>query len=276
MGRWLALLSLLGACGGAAAGVLDPAATDHASEPAAAAATVEPSLTAFYPGESMRFEVRMAGVLAGEATFATGEPGLVDGRRAIAVSSRVGTAGAFALIKDIRDDATSIIDLASLRPISTTGDVRFGAKAAHTETTYPGGKAKIELTADGQPPRALTYDFRGETIDDAHSAMAAMRIWPAAPGATRVLWVLGGRRIWRAEITVGGREVIGTRLGNQATLRFDGVSARALPNLTVDTARPPRTFSVWVSDDADRVPLKIVAHTELGDVEITLVDYQRT
>ncbi len=279
MGRWLAvaLLSAAVGCGGAAAGVFDPDPTPMASEPTATGATaVDPTLTAVFPGETMRFEVRMAGVLAGEAAFSTGEPGLVDGRHAIAMSSRVGTAGAFALIKNIQDDATSVIDLDTLRPITTTGDTRFGDKVGHTEATYGAGKATVLHTLANQPTRTLIYDFHGETVHDAHSAMAAMRIWPAELGARRVLWVLGGRRIWRAEIEVTGREVIGTALGNQAALRFDGVSARARPDLTIDSARPPRTFSVWVSDDADRVPLKIVAHTELGDVSIELVDYQRS
>lgn len=269
--------SLLAACGGAAGAVIEPASAATGDDPAVAAATTTDAtgLTAVFPGETMRFEVRMAGVLAGEASFTTGEPGLVDGRHAIAMSSRVGTAGAFALVKDIRDDATSIIDLDTLRPISTIGDVRFGDKVGHSEARYEEGRARIAYTPAGQRPRELVYDFRGQTVHDAHSAMAAMRVWPAELGASRVLWVLGGRRIWRAEITVGGREVIGTALGNQPALRFDGVSARAKPDMTLDTSKPPRTFSVWVSDDADRVPLRIVAHTELGDVQIELVDYQR-
>ena len=110
--------------------------------------------------------------------------------------------------------------------------------------------------------------------DWAEGAFAAMRVWPAELGSTRTLWVLGGRHIWKAELKVADREVIGTALGNLAALRFEGVSTRARPDMSMEPNRPPRTFSVWVSDDADRVPLKIVAHTELGDVTIDLVDYQ--
>jgi hypothetical protein len=277
MARWLAALALVGACGGAAGGVLDPPDPGVADgEPSPAVAAPDVGLSAVFPGESMRFEVRMAGVLAGEASFTTGVPGIVDGRRAIAISSRVGTAGAFALVKDIRDDATSVIDLDRLLPLSTTSDVRFGAKSGHSETRFDGGRAFISYAPVGQPPRQLVYDFKDETVHDAHSAMAAMRIWPAELGTARTLWVLGGRRIWKADIRVVGRAILGTALGNQAALRFDGTSTRARPDLTMEPGRPPRTFSVWVSDDADRVPLRIVAHTELGDVTIDLVAYQRT
>jgi hypothetical protein len=32
---------------------------------------------------------------------------------------------------------------------------------------------------------------------------------------------------------------------------------------------------VWLSDDADRVPLKVAAQTELGEIVMKLVDWQR-
>ena len=34
-----------------------------------------------------------------------------------------------------------------------------------------------------------------------------------------------------------------------------------------------RDFEIWFSDDAGRVPLKVVAKTDYGDVEMTIVDY---
>ena len=43
----------------------------------------------------------------------------------------------------------------------------------------------------------------------------------------------------------------------------------------VETDKPMRTFTVWLSDDADRVPLRVLASTELGDVTVDLTDYSR-
>jgi hypothetical protein len=43
----------------------------------------------------------------------------------------------------------------------------------------------------------------------------------------------------------------------------------------LESNKPTRTFSVWLSDDADRVPLKMVGHTELGDVTMDLTEYNR-
>ena len=43
----------------------------------------------------------------------------------------------------------------------------------------------------------------------------------------------------------------------------------------VEANRPARTFTVWLSDDADRVPLKVSAKTELGEITVDLTDYTR-
>jgi hypothetical protein len=104
--------------------------------------------------------------------------------------------------------------------------------------------------------------------------MAAMRIWEGERDAQRRLFIVGGRRLWRTDVTWVGRETIGTELGNVNAIRLDGVSVRVDHKLRVHRTAKPRTFSVWMSDDADRVPLRVTAMTELGEVEILLTGYE--
>ncbi len=263
---WTAIVVGAAACGGSLGDVAEPV------EPIDAVAD---PLEAIHPGETMRFEVRLAGVLGGEASFTTGEPTTRDGRTTIVLASRLRSAGALALVKDIRDEATTILDLATRAPLATTSDVRANPRDYHSETTYVGNTATLAYTPKKGDPLTLHYDFGAEAIHDAHSAMIELRVWDAAPGTERTLWVLGGRRVWRAAMTMAEPEVIDTYVGNQPAIRIDGIATRAHANLTIDPARKPRTFSVWLSDDADRVPFRVVAKTELGDVVIELVDYQR-
>src|SRR4051812_11850976 len=70
------------------------------------------------PGENMAFEVRLAGIVAGEAQLAVGELGDYEGHHAVVVKSRAQTAGAAALLKHIVDEATTVIDMATGRPLS--------------------------------------------------------------------------------------------------------------------------------------------------------------
>jgi hypothetical protein len=81
--------------------------------------------------------------------------------------------------------------------------------------------------------------------------------------------------MWRVDLTYPGRDTVGTKQGNREAARLDGIAYRVNPDRTLDETRPPRRFSVWLSDDADRVPLRVTATTELGDIEINLAEYQR-
>ncbi|HUQ03002.1 MAG TPA: DUF3108 domain-containing protein [Kofleriaceae bacterium] len=272
LGAAVAAVVAATACGGAAGDLNTQAPTLAA---AATPADLDDDIVGFAPGEQLSFEVRVAGVLAGEAQFAAGKPGVVDGRRAIAVSSVIKSAGAFALIKEVKDEVTSIIDLERTRPMRTTSDVIFGARRYHADTAFSDHGAKILYTPHGESTRELVYDFGDAVVHDAHSSMALVRTWTADPGERIALWVIGGRRLWRTEIWVVGTEVIGTHLGNQPAIRIDGTSVRSRPDLTPEPNKPPRSFSVWLSDDADRVPLRFSAHTELGDIVIDLVAYER-
>ncbi len=267
------LIAVLAACGGAVTGDLEAPAAPGPG-PVATETVRADDVSGLVAGEVMRFDVRIAGVLAGEAQVAVGEPGLVGGIRAVAVSSRIASAGALALLKVVRDEATSIVDMRKLTPISSTAKVVFGDKRYTAAAAYDDHAATIQYQPEGGAVTTLTYKFGEHEVHDAHTAMARVRTWRAEPGDRLGMWMIGGRRIWRSEIWPVGHEVIGTRLGNQAAIRLDGTSHRARPDLTLDPSKPPRRFTVWLSDDADRVPLLVKAHTEYGELTIELVDYQ--
>jgi hypothetical protein len=266
-----ALSAALAACGGAAADI----APQQPNDSGAATGTQADGILGLAPGEELAFEVKVAGVLAGEAQLAVGKPGMLDGRRAVAVSSVMRSAGAFALIKEVKDEVTSYVDLEQLRPIKGHSDVVFGSRKYKATTVFTEHGATIEFTPEGDPTRTINYEFGDSVVHDAHSAMAMVRTWSAEPGERMGLWVIGGRRIWRTEVWLAGTESIGTALGNQAAIRLDGTSVRSRADLSPEPGRKTRSFTVWLSDDADRVPLRFVARTELGEITIDLVSYNR-
>lgn len=270
----LSLIAIAAGCGGAAGGTRDSAllartVAGHAEPPLATPAN------GLFPGESMTFVVSLGGVEAGEAALAVGAPGKVGGREAIVVSSKVASSGAFRWVKEVDDELTSTIDLDTGLPTTVVADVQFGGKHYHSEGTFQGALVDLAWHKGDDRVRHTHYDFGAVDAHDAHTAMAAMRTWEGQPGETQRLFIVGGRRIWRTDVTWAGRETIGTLLGNQAAVRLDGVSLRVTGRLEPERGKKSRTFTVWMSDDADRVPLKVVAHTELGDVVIELTGYER-
>jgi hypothetical protein len=268
-------LGLVG-CAGAEATTLPPApATRPASAP------VEVGLN---PGEAMAFEVRLAGLVAGEAQLAVGELGAYQGHRAVVVKSRAATAGAAAMIRHIVDEATTVIDLDTGRPLALDTVVEQGDSRTTASAKFTDNVADITyVRSDEHAPHHLRVDFgkgaaagAGIQVHDAHSAMAQLRGWRAAPGTRRTVFVVGGRRLWRIDVTYAGQDTIGSAIGNRRAIRFSGESYRARPDFSPETPRPTRTFTVWLSDDADRVPLKVAAKTELGDVVMNLTEYNRS
>lgn len=228
------------------------------------------------PGEQMSFEVRLAGVPVGEAVLAVGDLGLVEGRRAVTVRSKLSTIGAVRLVRPVDDESTTVLDAASGAPLSLETHVLLGGQETFTRARFEQGKAVVEVRrAKDVAASPYTVQFGDAPAHDAHSAMAELRLWRAAPGTKRTMWAVGGRRLWRVDLTYVGTESLGTALGNRRATRLDGIGYRARPDRSLDEQRPPRRFSVWFSDDADRVPLRIGAITELGDVRIDLSDYAR-
>jgi hypothetical protein len=228
------------------------------------------------PGEAMAFEVRLAGILAGEAQLAVGDIGEVNGKKAIVVRSHAATAGAAALIKKISDDATTTIDVETGRPLSLVTVVEHGEKKITATATFRGSVAIVAYQRSGDATaKAVTLDFHGAPVHDAHTAMAQLRGWKGKKGEARTVYVVGGRRLWRIDLTYAGEESIGSALGNRRAVVFGGKSYRARNDLSIDSSKPARTFKVWLSDDADRVPLKVTASTELGDITMDLLDYTR-
>jgi hypothetical protein len=264
---WLVLA--LAGCAGAEAMTLPQSA-----KPGAVATTTNE--VGLNPGEQMAFEVRLSGVLAGEAALAVGDIGEFEGKRAVVVKSRANTAGAAALIKRISDEAMTVIDMESGRPLLLETFVEMGAKTTKAKARFTGTIADITYTRSGDPnPHNYKINFGTQTVHDTHSAMAQVRGWRPAAGTTRSVFVVGGRRLWRVDVKFVGTETIGSAMGNRPAIKFEGASFRARPNFTIETDKPMRTFQVWLSDDADRVPLRVLANTELGDVTVDLTDYNR-
>jgi hypothetical protein len=262
---WRLSLMVLAACAGAEA----------MSAPPSGASKPEFEL-GLHPGESMAYEVRLAGMLAGEAQLAVGEIGNINGRRALVVMSRAATAGAAALIKRITDEATTVIDAETGRPISLETVVDIAGKRTFASATFAGRFANVTYRREDEAaPHATKIDFGTEALHDTHTAMAALRGWRAVPGTQRTVYVVGGRRLWRIDVTYAGGETIGTPVGNRRAVIYDGSSYRAKRDLSIESSKPARSFRVWLSDDGDRVPLKVTARTELGDVVMDLTEYNR-
>ena len=66
-------------------------------------------------------------------------------------------------------------------------------------------------------------------------------------------------------------ELTRERLSNIA----QGVARRLHRNLSINSKKKPRRYTLWISDDEKRLPLLITAKTEYGLVKVELVSWQK-
>jgi hypothetical protein len=272
----LGVLGLLG-CGGP--GGPRTAEAQAAEIPAAAATTMvrlQPAQPYYVAGETMSFELSYGGILTGRAVMAVGQPGQIEGRPILIVRSLFETAGAAKLLKAFRDNIDTQIDWATGVPVEHRAQAESADRRVHALTRFEGQLTRIEYQIEGRRKLELEVNLpEGEVMHDMHSFLGALRAWEPVPGSVIYFYSVSGRRVWRTELTLRGSETMRTAMGLRSALHFEGFSRRLNHrSLDPDSNKEPRGMSLWLSDDAHRMPLRVVAHTEYGKFQAELVSYQ--
>jgi hypothetical protein len=275
-GLGLLALFALGACGASASA---PLQVEAIALPKLPAETIEPGKTLYIPGETMSFEISLRGVTGGTAVVAVGEPGFIDGRSAIVVRSRVSSAGVIAAIKQVHDEIVTWVDLETGIVVKHEANSRFGKKQAIISSTFGDGKPgpfTLDYQRKGKPNMTVLQALPKDAhAFDIHAILGLLRAMEVEDGDEESFFLLSGRRLWRSSMKVGAHETIKTATGRHPAIRFDGVAQRVNRGLNDLKQKKPRNYSVWLSDDANRLPLLVMATTEYGDLRVELVEYTR-
>jgi hypothetical protein len=210
--------------------------------------------------------------------FAVGDLTDVAGRRAIVVQSHAKASGLAQVIANVDDTFTSWIDVSTGRPLRWYVD-EYATKGTDKERTEArmfernGNLVPIEFHLNDDPPKPEPQTVSLPDVWDYNAFVVALRGWEAPPKSSITAEVLRSRYLWNVKMTVRGHERVVTPQGEIPALRFDGHTYKLRRDGTKWADSDERDFSVWISDDADRVPLQTVARTDYGDVKMTLVDY---
>lgn len=242
---------------------------------ASAAVAGPPRLT---KGERMSYRVTLHDVTLATFGIAVGESTMLGDKKAIVVQAGAESAGMAALVKQVHSEFVTWLDAA-------TGDsllFRVTERSGGEDSPVEHNEARIGDYADGVFP-VVTNTEEGKEIDEKQVAprrpsdfiafLIMLRSWEGKTGEHRQLDVVRSRYMWRTDITLAGRKTVGTDLGDLPAVRFDAVAQRLMRDGSIDKGTDARHFTVWVSDDADRVPLILVAQSEYGDIRMDIVDY---
>lgn len=268
----MAIVLAAGACGPKGAAKATPKGTPVTTLP------VGPPLVT--PGERMQYRLTLKGVELGTFLLAVGDIVDLDGAKTIVVQAQAKSSGLASLVADIDDRFTSWLDLKTGRPrrfeVYEHADRKSKDKdhvvvdfAARTATGIP-----VHYGLNDEPLKTLVQPVNQDDVWDYNAFLVAVRAWEADQGATATLEVFRSRYVWRTVITRGGKGTLVTELGELPVLRFDAVTTKIDRKGQRWAGQVDRTFTLWISDDNDRVPLKLDATSDYGSISMDIVDYQ--
>jgi hypothetical protein len=160
-------------------------------------------------------------------------------------------------------------ELSELSPRASEYNFRDGDLLRHYRVEY--GAGNYQYAYDNGGPQTLTGTNEvpeGASPHDLHSAMLLLRAWRPRLDEAAYFYVVLGRKLWRVDVRAVGPQVIKAQGSPRLTHRVDGVAVRLQQSPEV----APRRFSVWLSEDADRVPVRMVADASFGELTMTLTD----
>jgi uncharacterized protein DUF3108 len=230
-------------------------------------APLEADRTDGLPPEVLAAKVEVYGL-----PIATLESALCPGERGgLTVATDVDAAPLVKIVKRTSGEARTELLGPSLSPRSSDYTFRDGDMVRHYSVDYRTGGYSYVYDNGGVESRRGSDDVpEGAEVHDLQSAMLRLRAWRPRLGETGYLYVVLGRRPWRVEVTSRGPEMV--KVGGDARLsyRIDGVARR----LWEPDKATPKHFSLWLSEERERVPLRMVADASFGEVTMTLTRRQ--
>jgi hypothetical protein len=237
---------------------------------------------AFYlTGERLTYSVAWLGIQAGEATLEARGLGLEEGAYVYRFVTTARTRPPVSAIFRVEDRSESWVDAAGFHSRRFSKHLREGGYRHNSVTTFDlGSRSAIYDSIDfGRVPREVTAlqevlrvtGFRRETfalpgpVQDELSGLYAVRALPLEVGRAVILPTFANKKLWDLEVRVLGREALETVLGPVETLvveprlKFEGLFQRKGRVL------------IWLTDDEDRVPVRMESEVRVGAFVATLV-----
>lgn len=225
------------------------------------------------PGEAFTFKFSLGPVEGGRARMSIGRPVARRGRHLIAVHGQAETTAFVKLLAHVDDDYKLVVDAGNLLPVSVAETER-GIRERRISVSHVDGKtADVDFWSPEKQLRGRHSTAR--ITRDPLSGFFALRALPLPDDSTLDLDILDGNALWRVALRVHRGEKI--RLENDANphaaIRIDGVAHRIEDNGRPRAGVGPRNLTIWLSDDGDRVLLRLEAETDLGRCALELTSY---
>jgi hypothetical protein len=161
----------------------------------------------------------------------------------------------------------AVANAKTLSPIETQQTENYRSKRIVTDLTFTNnGVTRARTEGQGSAAETKTKQFVFPNLFDLHSAALYLRSQPLRQGSVYRLAVYPATNAYVATVRVGGREKISLRAGTYNAIKLDLQLKRVGKHLELEPHRKFRHATIWVSDDAERLVLRIDAQIFVGTV----------
>ena len=244
-------------------------ATDPPSPPAVASLTFEssPAAAPLFAGESLSFEVRWMGLLAGTASMDVSTQTTRHGHDVYHIRVLAETSPFFSWFYNVRDSGETFVDARELYPWHFHLDQREGSRVMKRTVDFDQHRGVALYTKNQGKPEAVAVPLG---IHDTLSSFYSLRTVPLHVGQSIHLKTFSNGRIYDVEVQVLRRERVEAYWGPVETLVI-----RPLMRYE-DVLRQKGEVLIWVTDDERRLPVRMRTAIKVGSIEATLVDVKLT
>ena len=228
------------------------AATGHAATPA-----VDPI---YVNGETLDYSLVWLKLTGGSARFTIGiAPDAPDRFRITSVAQ---TTSGFARIYKVRDQIISFVDRVLFTTIQYEKHLREGSSKKDDITTVDRARGVIVRKRAGKPDKVV---HTTEPVFDPISLIYQFRRLDLHPGSHVHFMVTGDGKLYAVDADVVAREDITTPLGTFRTVAVEPQMAAG--GLFADE---DSKLTIWYSDDARHLPVRIRSDVKIGSITATL------
>ncbi len=155
----------------------------------------------------------------------------------------------------------------TLQPIETQQTESYRSKKIVTHLTFTSsGVTRTRTEGQGDTAETKTRQLSFPDLFDLHSAALYLRSQPLRDRSVYRIVVYPTTNAYLATLTVVGREKISVHAGAYNAIKLDLQLKRIGKHLELEPHRKFRRATIWVSDDAERLLLRIEAQIFVGTV----------
>jgi hypothetical protein len=219
---------------------------------------------AFTFGEELKFKIHYGFINAGYATIKIDqEPVLIKGRPTYHITAKGRTSSGFDWMYRVRDHFESWVDVESMAPLKYFKTVKEN-KYRDTDLVYynhekesiRGKKKNMDMPRYAQD--IVSSVFYARTLDFSE----------AKKGDAFPINVYLDQEIYKLKFKFLGRETLSTKFGKIKCIKIR-------PQVVADRIfKDEESLSIWVSDDKNRIPIRVSSALWVGSVRFDLTSHK--